>query len=104
MMQSGILGAGFLLGGGLSRLASGAEFLSPSEPGPPYGLDGCRSFAEFKNARRAAGKGVWPVRVESENPSILFHPHLCVGCGHCTETCTDQMTVSHYSKTAVEQG
>ncbi|NLE38437.1 MAG: hypothetical protein GX621_10475, partial [Pirellulaceae bacterium] len=50
MMQSGILGAGVLLGGSLSRWVAGAESLSPSDPGPPYGLDGCRSFAEFKNA------------------------------------------------------
>lgn len=103
-MQSGVLGAGFVLGGGLSSLASGAEALSASEAGPPYGLDGYPNFQEYKAAKRAARQEIPSVRVDPDNPSILLHDYLCQKCGHCDEVCTDQMTVSHYSKPAMLQG
>jgi iron-only hydrogenase group A len=102
MMQSSLLGTGLLLGGGLSGLAKGLEVSSP-EAGPPYGLDGFPTFKEYKAARRAAGKMVFPVRVDPANPSILLQGYLCQACGHCDEVCTDQMTVSHYCKPAVVQ-
>ncbi len=102
-MQSGAVGAGLLLSGGLSRLATGAAASPGSESEPPYGLEGYRSFKEFKEAKKAARQEVEPVGVDPDNPSILFHKYLCQKCGHCDETCTDQMTVSHYCKPAVEQ-
>jgi ferredoxin hydrogenase len=102
MLQAGILGTGFLLGGGVTSLAVGAELGLPSEFSPPFGLDGCRSYREYKAARMAARKGVDAVRVDPENSSILFHDYLCQRCGHCDDVCTDQMTVSHYSKLAEE--
>jgi iron-only hydrogenase group A len=98
MMQSSILGTGFLLGGGLSALASGAEVSPSPEAGPPYGLDGFSRFTEYKAAKRAARKMIFPVRVDPDNPAILLHGYLCQACGHCDEVCTDQMTVSHYCK------
>ena len=103
MMQSGVLGTGFLLSGGLSRLAAGGAASSASESGPPYGLECFPNFKEYKEAKKAARQEVDPVRVDSDNPSILFHEYLCQKCGHCDDTCTDQMTVSHYCKPAVEQ-
>lgn len=105
MIQSGILGTGVLLNGGLSGWAAGLEPSSLAEPSPPYGLDGFPTFKEFKAAKRAAGQQeIDPVRVAPDNPSILFHDYLCQHCGHCSEVCTDQMTVSHYSEPAVLQG
>jgi ferredoxin hydrogenase len=101
-MQAGILGAGFLLGGNFSRFALAAE-PAAGESGPPYGLDGFRNYGEYKSARRAARKPIGPVSVDPSNPSILFHDYLCQSCGHCDELCTDQMTVSHYSKSAAER-
>ncbi len=103
MMQSGVLGTGLLLSGGLSRLAASAEASSAAESGPPWGLGGHPNFKEYKEAKRAAREEIDPVRVDPDNPSILLHEYLCQKCGHCDETCTDQMTVSHYSKAAVEQ-
>lgn len=104
MMQSSILGTGFLLGGRLSGLTTGAEPAAPAEPGPPYRLEGFASFKDYKAAKRAAKRPIDPVRVASDNPSILFHDYLCQKCGHCDEVCTDQMTVSHYCKSAAVQG
>ncbi len=104
MIKSGVLGTGFLLGGGLSGLASGSERLPASEPGPPYGLDGFPNFKEYKAAKKAARQETPAVRVDPDNPSILFHDYLCQRCGHCDETCTDQMTVSHYCKPAALEG
>jgi iron-only hydrogenase group A len=98
MMQSSILGTGYLLGGGVSALWAGAEVSASPEAGPPYGLDGFSRFKEYKAAKRAARKMVFPVRVDPDNPAILLHGYLCQACGHCDEVCTDQMTVSHYCK------
>jgi len=103
MMQSGVLGTGFLLGGGLSHLASGFGHSSAAEPGPPYGLQGYPNFKEYKAAKKAAHQEIPPVRVDPDNPSILLHDYLCQKCGHCDEVCTDQMTVSHYCQPAVVQ-
>ncbi len=104
MMQSGVLGTGFLLGGGLSCLAAGSEPSPAAEPGPPYGLEGFPNFKEYKAAKKTAGLTIDPVRVDPENPSILLHDYLCQKCGHCDEVCTDQMTVSHYRKPAAVPG
>ncbi len=101
MMQSGIFGTGFVLGGGLSGLAAELESVSLSESGPPYGLEGFSTYAEYKAAKRAARQGIEPVPVDPDNPSILFHDYLCQRCGHCDEVCTDQMTVSHYDRPGV---
>ena len=98
MMQSGVLGTGFLFGGGFSWLADGAEPVSSPEAGPPYGLEGYPNFKEYKAAKKAAHQRVPAVRVDPDNPSILFHDYLCQQCGHCQEVCTDQMTVAHYTK------
>jgi iron-only hydrogenase group A len=103
MIQSSVLGTGFLLGGGLSRLAAGLE-LASTEAGPPYGLDGLPSFKEYKTAKRAARKMLMPVPVDPRNPAILFHGYLCQMCGHCDDVCTDQMTVSHYCKPEAVKG
>jgi iron-only hydrogenase group A len=103
MIQSSLLGTGLFLGGGLSWLATGLEVASP-EAGPPYGLDGARSFKDYKAARRAARKMLIPVPVDQKNPAILFHGYLCQMCGHCDEVCTDQMTVSHYCRPEVTKG
>ncbi len=104
MIKSGVLGTGFLLGGGLSGLAAGFERSPASEPGPPYGLEGLPNFKEYKAAKKAARQEIPAVRVDPDNPAILFHDYLCQRCGHCDETCTDQMTVSHYCKPAVAGG
>ena len=101
MIQSGVLGTGFLLSGGLSCLAAGSQAASPSESGPPYGLEGFPSYKEHKAAKKAAREELHPRRVDPDNPSILFHDYLCQKCGHCDEVCTDQMTVSHYCDPAV---
>lgn len=103
MMQSSILGTGFLLGHGLAGLAANSETSLPSESGPPYGLEGFPNYKKYKEAKRAARQMTQPVRVDPDNPSILFHDYLCQGCGHCDEVCTDQMTVSHYCKSATAQ-
>jgi iron-only hydrogenase group A len=102
-MQAGVLGTGFLLGGGLSRWAFGDEAAPSTEAGPPYGLGGFRNFGEYWMAQHAARKPVFPVPVDPKNPSILFHDYLCQFCGQCDQTCTDQMTVSHYSKAAADE-
>lgn len=103
MMQSGLLGTGFLLGGGLSGFVARTEASASAEARPPYGLEGFPSYKEYKAAKRKAKQKVDPVRVASDNPSILFHDYLCQKCGHCDEVCTDQMTVSHYSQSAEAQ-
>jgi len=104
MMRSGILGTGLLLGGAPSLLAAGFDPSASVESGPPYGLEGCSSFKEYKAARRAAGKKTPAVRVDPDNPGILYHDYLCQECGHCGEVCTDQMTVSRYDAAATAQG
>jgi ferredoxin hydrogenase len=102
MIQSSLLGTGFLFGGGLSGLAAGSQ-PSRGEAGPPFGLEGFPNYKEYKAAKRKAKQKVDPVRVAPDNPSILFHDYLCQQCGHCDEVCTDQMTVSHYSEPATVQ-
>lgn len=103
MIKSGVLGTGFLLGGGLSGLAASGRPAAP-ESGPPYGLGGFPNFKEYKAAKKAARQTIPAVRVDADNPAILLHDYLCQECGHCEETCTDQMTVSHYCKPAAVGG
>lgn len=96
MIQSGMLGTGMLLSGGLPIWSVGAESRPAAGEGPPFNLEGYRSYKEYKAAKKAAQQELSAVAVDADNPAILHHAYLCQKCGHCDEVCTDQMTVSHY--------
>lgn len=104
LLQSGIVGTGALLSGGLPCLSAGMTALASSEAGPPFGLEGHATFQEYKGARKAANQPVPAVAVDPENPSILHHEYLCQDCGHCDEVCMNPMGVAHCYDPATVQG
>ncbi len=82
-------GRGMGPGGAAGSGAMGRPAPVPLE-GETWGLNGAKSFGEYKGALVQAGKQVPPVSISPSNPSILFHEYLCGHCGHCDEACLMQ--------------
>ncbi len=61
----------------------------------PYGLDGFKTFREYKANRKANMLPCDAVVVDANDPALVRDPRSCMNCGHCDQACMEQ-TISHW--------
>lgn len=83
------------VGRGANAEVSASEALPNGPEGFPYHLDGCKTFGEYKQKRKQAGRPCEPVVVDASNPSLEHEMSRCRNCGRCDEACMAQ-TISHW--------
>jgi len=61
----------------------------------PYGLDGFKTFREYKANRKANMLPCDSVVVDPNDPALVRDTRSCLNCGHCDQACMEQ-SISHW--------
>ncbi len=88
----------FIKSGALGSVALGltSVFTNESQADEfPYGLDGFKTFREYKANRKANMLPCDAVVVSEDDPALVRDSHSCLNCGHCDQACMEQ-SVSHW--------
>ena len=68
------------------------------ETEPPYDLDGCKTYQEYKRRCRRLGMGLPAVSPDADDPALAREGRSCMNCGRCDRACMSQQVAHWYRK------